>query len=169
MKNKLQNVIKHIKTMFYNKVSGQFKKSQIDTISINEKKTTFDKIKKIFMFNLKDIGIRDFKDANRLKTLLTKKFNSEDFKDAIVKIILNETRLKNWLFITKENFWFVIDNGHKSKVYCVKRKELKYTPEEIEGGFANLIIPTISYPIMFDKSLTGSTASFTNYLDSYNG
>ena len=35
MKNKLtlQNIIKHIKTMFYNKVSGQFKKSQIDTIS----------------------------------------------------------------------------------------------------------------------------------------
>ena len=35
MKNKLtlQNIIKHIKTMFYNLVSGQFKKSQIDTIS----------------------------------------------------------------------------------------------------------------------------------------
>ena len=40
MKNKLklQNIIKHIKTMFYNLVSGQFKKSQIDTISVNEKK-----------------------------------------------------------------------------------------------------------------------------------
>ena len=32
-KLKLQNIIKHIKTMFYNLVSGQFKKSQIDTIS----------------------------------------------------------------------------------------------------------------------------------------
>ena len=39
MKNKLklQNIIKHIKTMFYNLVSGQFKKSQIDTISNNSK------------------------------------------------------------------------------------------------------------------------------------
>ena len=37
MKNKLQNIIKHIKTMFYNLVSGQFKKSQPDTISKNSK------------------------------------------------------------------------------------------------------------------------------------
>ena len=37
MGNKLQNIIKHIKTMFYNLVSGQFKKSKTDTISNNSK------------------------------------------------------------------------------------------------------------------------------------
>jgi len=136
---------------------------------LNEKENNsiFEKIKKnIRMLKLKDIGIRDFKDVNRLKKQLSKKF-TDDFDNAIVKMVLNENILKNWIFITRENFWFIIDNGRKSKVYSIKRKELKYTQEEIEEGFANLIMPKVPYPIMFDKSLTGSTASFTNYLDTF--
>ena len=42
-KLKLQNIIKHIKTMFYNLVSGQFNKSQTDTISVIINKKQIDK------------------------------------------------------------------------------------------------------------------------------
>lgn len=112
------------------------------------------------------LNIRDFKDANRLLKILRQKFSTIDnFDNVKVKIILNEKNLKNWLFITEKNFWFIIDNGRKGKIYHVSKNEFNFNPEEIEEGFANLLIPSISYPIMFDKTLTGSTSSFINYLN----
>jgi len=112
---------------------------------------------------------KDFKDINELRNILKRKYNLINFDNAIVKIILTENKIKTWLFITEKDFWFVFDTKEKGKIFRVNKKKINYKIEEYvdSPNFGKMFIDEVTYPIIFDKSLTGSTETFINLIDKY--
>ena len=138
MKNKLQNIIKHIKTMFYNLVSGKFSKSQVDTISTNEKKCIFGKwLKNIFMGDkIEDNEIKPFEEKyiTAIDNLYSKDFSIWRTRDELIDLTgTTITQLTN--IIENSDSFLTNRKGYitTKKKYKRKEKFLKQVNDTLNG------------------------------------
>ena len=156
MKNKLklQNIIKHIKTMFYNLVSGQFKKSQPDTISINEKNGKFDNINnKRFMSEFDEV-------IKKLK----KHYGSFDLITSRLILDYNNGKRKTWIVDTKDKIYFIRKVDGKIFSSFTNKTDFDFQIDYIEENYNKLYVNGITTPITYDTYLSGSTSTFSSYL-----
>ncbi len=107
------------------------------------------------------MGFKEFLDLQTLKKTLSSEYN-ENFDKAESQIILFEKDLKIWVISNNDKIWFVLDNGKKFKARSVFKSDLKFKAEDFgdKPKYGKLFVENVEIPIVFDKSFSGSTATF---------
>lgn len=118
-------------------------------------------IKKIF--NIQDSKFRTIKD---LKKILITKYPDEDFSHVFSKIIFNHPKLRNYVFITKDKFWFILDNGEERYIYPIlKDKFIFFIDRKVFKDYFRIVIRSIDYPVLLSTKLNGSPVDFSGFID----
>lgn len=163
MKNKLQKIIKHIKTMFYNLSLCVSLKKDSTNVEKNEKISKFGKIiEKIRnMKFLRILGFKDFLKYDEIVNFIKEDDSNQNFSKNQHLIFIKNERDRLWMIGSDTHIFFIFDDGVKFEI-LEKRPKIKNISDEsftIEEGlkYAKIKFNDTKTEIPYNLSYTGGT------------
>jgi len=171
MKNKLQKIIKHIKTMFYNlSLCVSLRKDTAKNIEYKEKNSKFGIIlifimEKIYKVVKHILGVEEWKTSNEIICELKKTYQDYNFNEKETILLEDDKNIRVWLIFSNVEIFLVSDNGFKTDIILNRKKELFNYHFIHDDGRTKIYIEDTTIPIPINISTSGGTEQISYKID----